>query len=47
MIERLYIDHFKTFQNFEWKPGKVALLMGRNGTGKSALFEVNSSALAS
>src|SRR5262249_37767908 len=40
MIERLYIDNFKTFQNFEWKPGPVALLMGRNGTGKTALFEV-------
>lgn len=40
MIERLYIDHFKTFQSFEWKPGSVALLMGRNGTGKTALFDV-------
>lgn len=40
MITRLYIDHFKTFQNFEWKPGPVALLMGRNGTGKTALFDV-------
>ena len=38
--QRLYIDHFKTFQNFEWKPGAVALLMGRNGAGKSMLFEV-------
>lgn len=40
MIERLYIDHFKTFQNFEWKPGPVALLLGRNGAGKTALFDV-------
>ncbi|HRI63486.1 MAG TPA: ATP-binding protein [Polyangium sp.] len=40
MIERLYIDNFRTFQNFEWKPGAVALVMGRNGTGKSTLFEV-------
>lgn len=40
MITRLYIDHFKTFQNFEWKPGPVALLMGRNGAGKTALFDV-------
>jgi len=22
MITGLYIDHFKTFQNFEWKPGR-------------------------
>lgn len=40
MIERLYIDNYKTFQNFEWKPGSVALLLGRNGTGKTALFEI-------
>lgn len=40
MIERLYIDNFRTFQNFEWKPANVALVMGRNGTGKSTLFEV-------
>jgi len=40
MMKRLYIDHFKTFQNFEWKPGPIALLMGRNGAGKTALFDV-------
>lgn len=40
MIKRLYIDNFKTFQNFGWEPGQVALLMGRNGTGKTSLFEV-------
>ena len=40
MITRLYVDHFKTFQNFEWKPGPIALLMGRNGAGKTALFDV-------
>ncbi|KYF89119.1 hypothetical protein BE17_38180 [Sorangium cellulosum] len=40
MIKRLYIDRFKTFQNFEWKPESVALLMGRNGAGKTLLFEV-------
>jgi ABC-type molybdenum transport system ATPase subunit/photorepair protein PhrA len=40
MIERIYIDNYKTFQNFEWKPGPVALLMGRNGTGKSTVFDL-------
>jgi energy-coupling factor transporter ATP-binding protein EcfA2 len=40
MIERLYIDNFKSFQGFEWKPGPVALLMGRNGTGKTTVFDV-------
>lgn len=40
MLQRLYVDNFRTFQNFEWTPGSVALLIGRNGTGKSALFDV-------
>ena len=40
MLKRLYVDNFRTFQNFEWKPGPIALLLGRNGAGKSALFEV-------
>lgn len=40
MLRRLYIDNFRTFQNLEWRPGPVALLLGRNGAGKSALFEV-------
>jgi energy-coupling factor transporter ATP-binding protein EcfA2 len=40
MLTRLYVDNFRTFQNFEWSPGPVALLIGRNGTGKTALFEV-------
>jgi len=40
MLTRLYVDNYRTFQDFEWTPGPVALLLGRNGAGKSALFEV-------
>jgi len=40
MITRIYIDNYKTFVNFEWKPDKLVLLMGANGTGKSSIPEV-------
>lgn len=40
MITRVYVDNYLTFQNFEWKPGRVALLMGKNGSGKSAVLDV-------
>jgi predicted ATPase len=40
MIERLYIDNFRTLVNFEWKPGSLALLLGENGTGKTSVFDV-------
>lgn len=40
MIERIYIDNFRTLVNFEWKPGRLALLLGENGTGKTSVFDV-------
>lgn len=40
MITRIYIDNYKSFVNFEWKPGRLALLLGDNGSGKSSLMEV-------
>lgn len=40
MLKRLYIDNYKCFVNFEWKPGPVNLLLGSNGSGKSTVFEV-------
>ncbi len=40
MIERIYIDNFRTLANFEWKPGRLALLLGDNGTGKTSVFDV-------
>jgi predicted ATPase len=39
MIERLYIDNFRSFVNFEWKPERLGLLLGRNGAGKTAIFD--------
>lgn len=38
MITRIYVDNFRTLVNFEWKPGRVALLMGANGSGKTSLL---------
>lgn len=40
MITRLYVDNFRTLVNFEWKPGRIALLMGANGSGKSSVIDV-------
>jgi predicted ATPase len=39
MLKRLYIDNFLCFSNFEWGPGPVNLILGDNGSGKTALFE--------
>jgi hypothetical protein len=38
MLTRIYIDNYRCFTNFDWKPGKLVLIAGRNGTGKSTLF---------
>ena len=40
MISRIYIDNYKCFTNFEYHPGNLQLLLGGNGTGKTAVFEV-------
>lgn len=40
MIKRIYIDNYKCFTNFECKLGAVQLLLGRNGSGKTAVFDV-------
>lgn len=39
MITRIYVDNFRSLVNFEWKPGRVALLMGANGTGKTSVID--------
>ena len=39
MIERVYLDNLWTFVNFEWRPGSLAILMGANASGKTALAE--------
>lgn len=40
MLKRLYIDNYLCLSNFEWQPGPRVLLAGRNGSGKSAVFNV-------
>ncbi len=40
MINHLYIDNYRCFTNFEWKPGSLSLLLGDNGTGKSTILDV-------
>jgi len=40
MLKRIYIDNFRCFVNFEYKPERKQLLLGANGSGKSSLLEV-------
>jgi predicted ATPase len=40
MLTRLYCDNYKCLVNFEFRPQPLQLLMGRNGSGKSTVFEV-------
>lgn len=40
MIKRLYIDNFRCFVNFDLQLDEMAMLMGRNGTGKSTVLAV-------
>jgi predicted ATPase len=40
MLTRIYVDNFRSFQNFEFNPEKKQLLLGANGSGKSSLLEV-------
>ncbi|MFP2932441.1 AAA family ATPase [Pyxidicoccus sp. 3LG] len=40
MLTRLYVDNYKCLVNFDLRLGREHLLLGRNGTGKSTVFEV-------
>jgi predicted ATPase len=40
MLKRIYIDNFRCFVNFEYRPQRKQLLLGANGSGKSSLLEV-------
>ncbi|HUY14033.1 MAG TPA: AAA family ATPase [Terriglobia bacterium] len=42
MLTRIYIDNFRCFVNFEYKPEKKQLLLGANGSGKSSLLDAMS-----
>jgi predicted ATPase len=39
MLTRIYIDNFRSFLNFEYRPQTKQLLLGPNGSGKSSLLE--------
>jgi len=39
MLTRVYIDNFRSFVNFEYRPEQKQLLLGPNGSGKSSLLE--------
>jgi len=39
MLTRIYIDNFRCFVNFEYKPEQKQLLLGANGSGKSSLLD--------
>ena len=39
MLTRLYIDNFRCFVDFEYRPARKELILGRNGSGKSSLVD--------
>ena len=39
-LRRIHIDNYKCLSNFELSFGDLTLLLGKNGCGKSAVFEV-------
>lgn len=39
MLTRIYIDNFRSFVNFEYRPETKQLLLGPNGSGKSSLLD--------
>ena len=40
MLTRIYVDNFRCLTNFECQLGARQLVVGRNGTGKSTMFDV-------
>ena len=40
MLKRLYVDNYKCLTNFDIRFEELTLLLGANGCGKSAVFEV-------
>ncbi len=39
MLKRIYVDNFRCLVNFELRLDELTLLLGRNGCGKSTVFE--------
>jgi predicted ATPase len=40
MLQRLYVDNYKCFVNFECQTGAMELILGENGGGKTAFCDV-------
>ncbi|MDP3151830.1 MAG: AAA family ATPase [Archangium sp.] len=40
MLTRLYVDNYKTLVDFEFKPTKLCVLVGENGSGKTNIGSV-------
>jgi len=40
MLTRIYVDNFRCFVNFDFRPQAKQLILGLNGSGKSTLLEV-------
>ena len=40
MLSRLYATNYRCLVNFEFKPSAKQLIIGRNGTGKTTVFDV-------
>jgi predicted ATPase len=40
VLTRLFADNFRALVNFELRPGKLSLLLGENGSGKTTVFDV-------
>lgn len=39
MLTRVYLDNFRCFVNFEYRPKRKQLIIGANGSGKSSLLD--------
>jgi len=40
MLKRIFADNFRNLVSFELKPGRLSLLLGENGGGKTSVFNV-------
>ena len=40
MLTRIHVDNYKCLTNFDLRLSELTLLVGGNGCGKSAVFEV-------
>ncbi len=40
MLKRIFADNFRALVNFELQPGRLSLLLGDNGSGKTSVFDV-------